>query len=105
MLSGRRVLAVHSVGFKCPWFWALRKLHRKLIRELCFEWYVGYPYKYGHRAPPRLRRRLPPSGGQMMPLLPSGRSHARGWADGQEHKKMRDLWLQTPHKCFGWNEG
>lgn len=34
-----------------------------------------------------------------------GRSHGRGWEDGQAHKKMRGLWLQTPRKCFSWIEG
>jgi hypothetical protein len=45
-----------------------------------------------------------PSGGPRVTLLRDGRSHAKGWEDGQAHKEMRSLWLQAPRKCSGWIE-
>jgi hypothetical protein len=37
-----------------------------------------------------------PDGWGMMPLLPDGRSHARGREGGQASKKVRGRWLQIP---------
>jgi hypothetical protein len=44
-------------------------------------------------------RRLCPSGGVLSPLLPNGRSHARGREDGQAHKNAGPL-VRDPAQVF-----
>jgi hypothetical protein len=45
------------------------------------------------------RGRACPSGGPEMPLLPDGRSHRRGWEDGQTHKNAGPV-VRDPARAF-----